>query len=166
MSNNTNKTISIINYRLLQVAKAFPAIDYTGMNQEIYEENSNGEIHNLRFPVIINPGTTINLILKIGIQLEPDAYKLVKDKIEEEPKISFGSMEKFLWSNGMDFYGNKVTALQYGIEYDLTSYQFTSLDKVQEQIFNVNFKTSQGVNISENISIYSFLDNEFSGRSC
>jgi len=160
LSNNSDDTLSVINYELLQIGTYFPAINYSGMNQGLYLLDTNGKIFSVRFPIVINAGNTVNLIVRIGIQMDSNAYKIVQNKILEEPKIDFRNIEKYLWSKGIDFYGNQVKSLGYG------SYSFPPFEKAKEQVFKVYFRTARGTDISQKISLYGTINDELLEKTC
>lgn len=160
LSNNSDKTLSVINYELLQIGTYFPATSYSGMNQGLYLLDTNGKILPVRFPIVINAGNTVNLIVRIGIQIDYYVYKLVQDKIQEEPKIDFRNIEKYLWSKGIDFYGNQVESIGY------ESYSFPPFEKAKEQVFKVYFRTARGTDISQKISLYGTIHDELLEKTC
>jgi len=160
ISNISDKNLSLINYKLLQIGKYFPAINYSGMNQGLYLLDTKGEILPALFPIVVNAGNTVNLIVRIGLQMDYKVYKIVQDKIQDEPKINFRNMEKYLWSKGIDFYGNQVNSLGY------RSYSFPPFEKAKEQVFKVYFRTAQKTDISHKISLYGTIYNELLEKSC
>ncbi|NEO33174.1 MAG: hypothetical protein F6K36_22665 [Symploca sp. SIO3C6] len=86
ISNNDVKDISVINYDLLQVGKEFPAAYYSGMNQGLFFPKED-QLVSASFPITIPAGHTVNLILKIGIQMDSNAYKLAKKKLRKRQEL-------------------------------------------------------------------------------
>jgi hypothetical protein len=159
ISNNDVKDISVINYDLLQVGKDFPAAYYSGMNQGLYFPKES-KLVSASFPITILAGSTVNLILKIGIQMNANAYKIAKHKLQKEPKIDFLSLEKYLWSRDIDVYGNQVKPTKHG------SYTFPPFGEAKEQVFSIYFKTARGTEVPQLISWYGTLYDLLLRKTC
>lgn len=148
LSNIGESTLSIVSYDVKQTGQDFPAIMYSGMEQGLYIYD-NGEFKPLDLPVELSAGNARKVFIRIGLLMTPEATRLIKENFSDKPTPTLKTISHFLFSSGIDFYGNKVEPLAGGI-----GYRWPSIDQVREQVFTISFKTARGASVVEQISWY------------
>ncbi|WP_026736072.1 AlbA family DNA-binding domain-containing protein [Fischerella sp. PCC 9605] len=156
LSNLGDSDLSVINYKVIQVGKDFPANWYTDMDQGLYLFE-NGEAKRLELPINIPAGSTQRIFVRLGLMMTPEVSKLVKEKFVKSSKsdVTLKTIWRFLYTKGTDFYGNKVTTQVVDSAGRIIS-RFPSLEDVREQTFVVCFTTSRGESINKSLSWYKF----------
>ncbi|UYD31072.1 ATP-binding protein (plasmid) [Tolypothrix sp. PCC 7712] len=156
LSNLGNRDLSVINYKVIQVGKDFPANWYTGMDQGLYLLE-NGETKRLELPINIQSGSTQKIFVRLGLMMTPEVSKLVKEKFvtSSNSDVTLKTIWRFLYTKGTDFYGNKVTTEVVDSNGKIIS-RFPSIEDVREQTFLIYFTTSRRKSIEKLLSWYKF----------
>lgn len=147
--NNGKSNISIMDYELTQTpSDFFPVAAYGKMDYGLHECAKNFETINIwANPIKLEPGDTVTLCSRIGLLMEPNAYAKAKEKFGENEIDTQEVLMKYLWSQGLDLYGNKVISPnQDGV------YKFYNFSTVTEQTFKLIFTTSKGNKVATTIS--------------
>ena len=146
--NNGQSNITIDDYELTQTPSSFfPTKLYGMMNQGLFVCDREFEpIHISTQPVKLEPGDTTTLCLKIGLLIHSKAYDLLKNKFGDEAINNVWDLMMYLWSNGLDLYGNEVFSRNDGV------YEFSNPKTITEQTFKVVFVTSKGSKVEATMS--------------
>lgn len=147
LSNNGIHDLSVVRYDLLQIGDEFAARGYTDMNQGVYKLGEGGLFP---FPVTIAAGETIPMYLRIGIQMDDKAYRILVNDFPVEEQSNLQDVINFLRDEGLDFYGNSITENIEG------AYIFPPIDQINEQIFGVSFETSREAKAIAAVSWYEY----------
>jgi len=147
ISNTSDKTISIIDYQLEQVAEDHP-IGYSGMNQGLSEKNGK----EASMPFILQSGESKLVYIKNGFIVPQNAFI----KIDEAFKSKNGNSilpsqeltyEELLYYTAIaetDIYGSEIEGEIYTDEKgNSTVFSVSSLNN-NHPIFEITFKTSSG----------------------
>lgn len=139
LSNNSDKDISIIKYNLLEASdNVNAAISYSHMDQGLYTVEEN-DVKPLLLPITIQSGETIPVVIKIGVIMNPDVYRLVINKFAEQEDYEMQDIETFLRKeHETDIYGNRIKQTVAGI------WEYPSFDTIKEQVFGFSFETARG----------------------
>lgn len=139
LSNNSDKDISIIKYNLLQASdNENSPVSYSHMDQGLYTVEDN-DVKPLLLPITIQSGETIPVVIKIGVIMNPEIYRLVIDKFGEQEQYEMQDIETFLRKeHETDIYGNPIKQTVAGI------WEYPSFDIIKEQVFGFSFETARG----------------------
>ncbi len=152
LSNNGDRDLSIIDYKVRQVRdENFLPIYYSGMDQGLYWIQED-ELVPVDLPITISAGSTVAVFFRAGILLDPNVYELIKQKFNEGTIINLKDLTDYIYSNEVDFYGNKVEVLSLAPN----SFSFPSFGEAKEQIFLVSFETARGSKVEEKVSWYTY----------
>ena len=135
--NNGKMPISIVNYDLQQIAEGYPITYYSYMDGGLFD--SSGK--QLQLPLDIDSKKSYRFFVKVGVAVHPKAYELISKNFTSQKNISIKELTSYLARNRVDFYGNTIDPfIDQG---NLLGFA-VSMENRREQIFFINFKTSQG----------------------
>ena len=145
VSNNGRQDVSLVGYELLQVSDATVHSTYTDMDQGLYSSS----LGPADLPVVIPAGNSKRFYLRAGLLMDPVAYRMAKDAFPEGSVDSVVGLTNYLYSRGMDSYGNAVESPVPGM--------FTvPAEGRREQTFLVTLSTARGTRVSDIVSWYAY----------
>jgi hypothetical protein len=146
ISNIGSSTASITGYEVLQTTTSKGEIYYSGIEKGLFSPDTKEPV---TLPIILEAGKSIRLLVAVGIDPGPKAYKVLIDAVGEKT-IPLRTAEKLLAKNGIDLYDNLV--VPFPSKQDVKGWSIEQQGK--EQIFLFNFHTARGTKISEMTSWY------------
>jgi hypothetical protein len=148
--------MSVIDYKVIQVGKDFPANWYTDMDQGLYSFEDGLPVKE-SLPIDIPSGSTKKVFVRIGLMMTPDVFQLVKSEFYSLPasEATLRKIWRFLYTKETDFYGNKLTTKYLNGSEKISTF-FPKLENLREQEFVVSFTTSRGQSVKEPLSWYKF----------
>ena len=66
----------------------------------------------IRFPLTIEPGHSIGIVLRVKTQMQSDAYSRLRAEFSDLTRVPFASAERSLGARGRDVFGDSVQSLQ------------------------------------------------------
>ncbi len=141
VSNNSKRTISIIDHKLTQTIND-KMFYYSNIVNKVTINNKN-----IDYPITIEAGGSIKLVFSINILLKPVVDDLIQKKYSYNIKIPYSELHRYLLSNGYDLYGNKVKATFF----EDNTYLMESED-YKVPTYKIIFTTSKGSNFTQMIS--------------
>jgi hypothetical protein len=101
-------------------------------------------------PLKLEPGEAATFCAKVGVSMDPKAYILARKQFPGEEIQDIALLEKYLWSNGSDVFGNMVDPLPKG------SYRFPALGTELGQVFLITFRSSKNSVFVATLNWYPF----------
>ncbi|WP_276356458.1 hypothetical protein [Cohnella caldifontis] len=141
LSNNSKRTISIIDHKLTQITNG-KMFYYSNIVNKVTINNKN-----VGFPITIEAGGSIKLVFSINILLKPVVDDLIQKKYNYNTEIPFSDLQRYLLSNGYDLYGNKVKATFFKDN----TYMMEAED-YKVPTYKITFTTSKGNKFTQSIS--------------
>ncbi len=148
--NNGKMSISIVDYDLQQITEDYP-IKYSYMDGGLFD--SSGK--QLQLPLDIDSKKSYRFFVKVGVAVHPKAYELISKNFTSQKKIPIKELTYHLARNRVDFYGNTVDPY-IDDQGNLLGFNVPMKNRM-EQIFSINFKTSQGNYFSDTVFWYKML---------
>lgn len=148
LSNVGESNLSVTSYDVKQVGQDFPAVMYSGMDHGLHTFDE-GKPKALDLPLELTAGNSRKVFISLGLLMTPESTGLVKEKFASGPAPTLKTIWHFLFTKGMDFYGNMVKPLPGG-----AGYTWPELGQIREQVFAVTFKTARGAAVGELLSWY------------
>lgn len=149
--NNSKNPITLFAPDIEQISSDFPS-KHSRMSSAFF--NGKGEL--IKFPIVLCPGECMNSVFSTTILLSPDIYDLIKDKYPIGRTVAFDELKTYLFSKGVDFYGNPVRlAIFQGGSYMIEYPQ--DIETVRQQVFVLTLKSAKGQIFSTSFSQYDNL---------
>jgi hypothetical protein len=152
ITNNGARTMAIIDYKLdvsesvLEKAMGAQVVQYSQLNQGIY----NKEQKEMDLPIIIPPGESISVYVKVGALITPEASELIKQKYGLNTLVNNAEVSQYLAMNNTDYYGNEVKPniidgkiLGYSAKQDKTPVYRITLKSSKNNYFSINLSEKE-----------------------
>src|SRR6185503_18965182 len=97
ISNNGDKTSSIVQYRLFQLNKDNNRAWYSDMDQGIFDENG----QRISLPIDIESGKSRKIILKLGIWLNTEAEEVLKSTHFKKGNVAIQTIRDTLYKHSI-----------------------------------------------------------------
>lgn len=148
VSNNSKRTISIIDHKLTQTING-KLFYYSNIVNKVTLNNKIVD-----YPITMEAGGSIKLVFSINILLKPVVDNLIQKKYSYNSKIPFSDLQRYVFSTGYDLYGNKVKATFF----EDNTYMIEAED-YKAPTYKITFTTSRGSNFTQNISVVDLPEN-------
>jgi len=155
LTNTNEKTVTLTNYRMDQIAKTDLDINfkypthYSGMDQGFSGENGSSE----DLPFILKKGESKLIYINTGILINNNVFKKInevykldnKKDIPENIELTYKELIYYLVKAQTDLYGNKLEGNTYkSDEGEIFFHHVIDIDKSDFPIFSVTFKSVNG----------------------
>ncbi|WHX25023.1 hypothetical protein QNH47_12685 [Virgibacillus halodenitrificans] len=155
LTNTNEKTVTLTNYRLEQIAKIDLATNfeyptfYSGLDQGFSDENGTSQ----DLPFILKKGESKLVYINTGILINNNVfekingvYKKENEKdIPEKIELTYRELLYYLAKAQTDLYGNKTEGETYKIdEEEKLFHHVIDIDKSDFPIFSITFKSVNG----------------------
>lgn len=149
ISNTGASTVSITGYEVRQIAGNFGDMFYSGIDGGLHSPDSTKLVS---LPISLEAGQSIHLLLVIGMNPGPRAYKLLLTETgDHDAQMLLSDAEKLLAKGGVDMYDNPVSLLNM-----VDANNGFRVDKQgKEQVFLLRFHTARGAQAEATMSWYS-----------
>ena len=139
LTNNNDKSLSILDYAVEQKAEDYPA-RYPHMIRGLFISREKS----LKLPLVIEPGKSAKFLLRLGLTIDPKAYEIIDQSfllLPQKTKFLIETLMEHLAEKGIDFYGNSIEPIW-------DQHQMIGLripfENRKEQFFIITFKTGRG----------------------
>lgn len=150
LANNGSQDLSVVSYTLLQNTNdSQQIIGYNKLDQGLHSYDGYN-LAKLSLPIQIPPGGTAVIYVKIGILLEKTAYKIVRERFQENQEYRLPEVVDSLSTAGIDFYDNEVKSPYPGMILG------PNKETAREQIFEITFETTRKGVAKQQLSWYAF----------
>lgn len=109
VANNSKQRVSFIKCDLFQSINS-SKIAYGNLLENIYDSNNRV----ITFPISLEAGDSIGLILDLNETVPANVNMLILDKFNTRDLINFDELRDYLGENETDIYGNKVKYAKFG----------------------------------------------------
>lgn len=149
VSNTGASTVSITGYEIRQIAGNFGDMFYSNINGGLHSPDSTKLIS---LPITLEAGQSVRLLLVIGMNPGPKAYKLLLAATgDHDAQMPLSDAEKLLAKGGVDMYDNAVSLLDPAEPNN----GFRVDNQGKEQVFLLRFHTARGAQAQATMSWYS-----------
>ncbi|KAB3541146.1 hypothetical protein NSS76_12910 [Bacillus sp. FSL R5-0654] len=162
LSNISDNTISLIDYKLEQVAEKSPEsfpVQYNKMNQGFIDED--GKISSM--PFIIKSGESRLVYIKTGIIIDENIYLKINDVYKQETGRNLSHVKKFTYKDlqyytvkaRIDIYGNSIEGeTNQNSLGEKSFFSSIELENAVYPIFSLTFKSAKGNYFTHQYSEY------------
>jgi len=142
--NNSYEPISLVHFQPHPIGKQIIMGKGYGL---FYKANHK----HVDYPIELEPKKSIKFELKIGLNLSPKAYEVIKDKFPDLENLQFEQAVRAVNINEMDLFGNKVI-----YEESPDGWYHASLDQknIHQTLYYLNFKSSNGTKFKAKLGYY------------
>jgi len=141
LSNNSSNPVSITKYYITRLS---PETNYPTSYKDLFSDS----LKSMSVPLNIEANHSISFYIRTALFLDREAYNLISSKygIYKGGLNSFRDVMEFLYSQGMDFQGNRIIK-PWG-------YSTLQTQNPNDQTLLVKFETSKGSIITQQVSWY------------
>lgn len=121
LSNNGEKNLSIVQSKVTQIPNSVSgAVYYSGLDQGMYKCGEKFVPIDISVtPIKLEPGDAETLCIKVGLLMDPQSYDLAMSKFGNEGIDDIMDLNKYLWSQGVDIYGNNIESIPGGFRFPI-----------------------------------------------
>jgi hypothetical protein len=146
ISNNGDKTSSIVNYSINQIRDNGNEAWFAGLDQGVFDES----YRPLSFPIDIESGKSKKIILRVGIWQNSSVRRIFHNAGFDSKSIKAYTLRDTLFKHSIDLYGNKVEA-QF-LNDSLFSAKWP--DGTNTDLYKLSLKTARRFNFDADLTLY------------
>ncbi|WP_072680150.1 hypothetical protein [Arcobacter sp. LA11] len=150
--NNGKIPVTISNIKTIQISSDFP-LEHSNVSSSFIDSKNK----NISTPLTLQPGEAKTMKYVTTILLTPEIYNHIKDKYPIGTKVLSHKLKAYLFSKGVDFYGNKVKQTIFSDGTKLITYPI-DIKQGKQQIFVMKVTTSRANTFSIMFSQYQQFD--------
>ncbi|WP_320033845.1 hypothetical protein [Halarcobacter sp.] len=136
--NNGKIPVTISKIKTMQISPDFP-LEHSKVSSSFIDNQDKS----IPTPLTLQPGEAKAMKYFTTIFLTPDIYNHIKDKYPIGTEVLSHKIESYLFSKGIDYYGNKVKRTVFTGGGEIIEYP-TNIEQGKQQIFVMKVTTTRG----------------------